>query len=340
MPVCLELGKTGIEIIFQRPPQQNSIRSRMIRSKHVARKSVKPYRIIVGPGNRQAESLSELLQIDQRRPRIDADRLPTEKQFSRMARRARDSQHHIFLSRVRVGKAIVTRESNRQPIRIQQSDRVRDKAEALHVGIVPERRRAGDGEPRLLQRQKPRVGQQLASLRRVVILATLIFRPVLRKPLNILRPINLRNFQTVVYRENRNPYRTESKRGQCHQHADHTRTPQQRPLRRWRNWPRMIRSRCEFARGKRIRDSLLRQILRPVSRDSANSILDTLMNMNAIENLSRPPQVESDPVLPLLLLPLSSHRIRVDLWPQLGNPPPLIEGFVLILRKRVGSHVR
>ena len=81
---------------------------------------------------------------------------------------------------------------------------VGNEAEALHVAVFSKQRRALERELWLLQREKPRVGQQIASLRGVVVALTLVVGPVLRQPHDFRGPLDLRYLKAVVNSKNHN----------------------------------------------------------------------------------------------------------------------------------------
>src|SRR5262249_19981800 len=133
-----ELGETGVQIVFQRLAQKDSICSRLIGSKHPIGKPTKPDRVVVRPRNRKAKSLREFLEIDQGRPGVNPYRLSTIKQFSRMTGRARNSQDYILLSRVRINESVIARKTHRETIGILQRNFVRNKTKTLQIGVFPE----------------------------------------------------------------------------------------------------------------------------------------------------------------------------------------------------------
>ena len=104
-----ELSKTGVEIVLERLTQEYLVGVRVVGSEHPVGESVEAQRIVVRPGYREAQSLGELLQIDQRWTRVDPNRLVVVEQFAGVAGRAGNAEHHALLPGVGINEAIVAR---------------------------------------------------------------------------------------------------------------------------------------------------------------------------------------------------------------------------------------
>ncbi len=113
-----ELGKAGIEIVFECLTQERSIGVRVVGSEHSARKSAEADRIVVSPGNCKTDCLGEFLQIDQGWPCVDPDCLPSIEKFARMTSRASNTEDHGSLPGVGIDETIVAHETNRQAVGI------------------------------------------------------------------------------------------------------------------------------------------------------------------------------------------------------------------------------
>src|ERR1700719_1664812 len=109
----------------------------VIGPEHPTGKSAEAEWVVVSPGNRKTESLGELLQLDQRRSRVNPDRLSTKEQFSRVAGRAGNAEHYILLSSVGIFETIVACESHRQAVRVFLGGGVWNETETLHVRVFP-----------------------------------------------------------------------------------------------------------------------------------------------------------------------------------------------------------
>src|ERR1700733_2165730 len=256
----------------------------VIGPQHAIGKSVKAEWVVISPGHGKSESLSKLLQIDQRWSGIDADCLSTEEQLAGVAGGAGNSKHDVFLLRIGILETVVAHKTNGQRVGILRGSGVRNKSEALHVQVFPERRRALDRESRLFECQEPSIGKEFTSLCRVVIATTLIFGPVLGKPDNFGWPFDLLHLEAVVDAEHRNDGCNGAEHDQQCQRARDSRSFEYRSLGRCCDRLTMKGARLQLAGSLRFRQILLRQIIWPVARNAPETIKNALMDMNEVWN--------------------------------------------------------